>query len=603
MGKGTSAVGYGYSVGIGPVNNLSDGSAFAFGLGNSATSTNTFSIGEFNNVDGFGSFGIGAVNNVTGAYNLAVGENNTSTGDHAYTFGISNTNMGLGIDGSFVIGSFNTNTGNNIVAGFKNTVNGTSNVVFGTSNSVNGNYVTHIGYRNKSTGANYVKNGFVGGEKSGINATVAGTAFVESSNLDNPFGGVESFFGSMFAFGYASSAMAPGAVALGTSTVASGIRSVSIGSNNQANSLNSIAIGSYAITNGDNSMAIGQATANGSNSLAIGKVTATDPNSVVVGNLLGDTSIYSKNIYLSAYRTDGVKSRIQLDADEIILNGYDNDKARTYFGMTLCRYRDSGADNQPAAINIKISKVRCDELSGEIEGLSISIYKDATYAKEVVNVFRHKNGVTSLDSNYSAKQMNVGIIMFNPIDMDLFFGNKTTSDEDVVKMLTEGWVLLARTFDSDNKTGAGNMPYHTVMNYWAFNNLKYLSVKLFTADPGNSSIDNIYTDLNGLPQHRFTSTLDHLGTRVNYAHNSNTKYSAIYFYNRIGSSPVTLTTLNPHGFNGQNFNFVNAATGEYGCKFGSFYSGSIGTSDRSADLRVDGSGFWDAKKILFVDFV
>lgn len=605
MGKGTSAIGYGYSVGIGPINNLSDGSSFAFGLGNSATSTNTFAIGEFNIVDGFGSFGIGAVNNVAGAYNLTIGENNTSTGDHAYTFGISNTNMGLGPDGSFVIGSFNTNIGNNVVAGSKNIVNGTANTIFGTNNSVNGNYVTHIGYRNKSTGANYVKNGFVGGEKSGINATVAGTAFVESTNIANPFSGVESFYGSMFAFGYASSAMAPGAVALGTSTVASGIRSISIGSNNQANSLNSIAIGSYAITNGDNSMAIGQATANGSNSLAIGKVTATDPNSVVIGNNLGDTSIYSKNIYLSAYRADGVKSRIQLDADEIILNGYDNDKARTYFGMTLCRNRDAVNNNSSSSIYIKISKVRCDELSGKIEGISIKISTDTTLAADLVTMYRHKNGITTVDPLYSLTPMGVGLVMFKPETMDIFFGNKTTTDEEILSKLSDGWVIIARTYDDDKKTGSGKMAHHTILNYWLFNNLKYLSIKLFTNDRNQSSIDNVYTSIPGFEQHQFTSTLDYLGTRVNFIYDSNTHFSEISFFNRIGTPQVTLSTYVPNDYSvGGLRNKVNAATGNFGCNFGSIYSNGITVSDSPEnDVNIDGDGFFDERKILFVDFV
>lgn len=603
FGKGTSAVGYGHSVGIGPLNNLEAGSSFAFGLGNSATTSNTFAIGEFNNVPGFGSFGIGAVNSVLGAYNFVVGENNTNGGDHSYTFGISNNNTGLGVDGSFVIGSFNTNTGNNLVAGFKNTVNGTTNTVFGTTHSVNGNNTTHVGYRNVSTGGNYVKSGFVGGEKSGINATAAGVAFVDViTSQDSPFSGAESFFGCMFAFGRGSSAMAAGAVALGTSTVASGMRSVSIGSNNQANSLNSIAIGSYATTNGDNAMALGFATANGLNSIAIGKVTATEPNSVIVGNLLGDTSLYSKNIYLSAYRTDGVKSRIQLDADEIILNGYDNDKARYYFGMTLCRYRDPGAAGQPAAVNIKISKVRCDELSGEVEGLSISIFKDSSYQKELVNVFRHKNGTTFLDPLYAATQKDIGIILFNPADMGLFFGDHTTQDSEIVPLLNDGWLLIAKTVDDSGKIKSG-MPYSTIINYWLFNDLKYLSIKSFNADEDTSSIDNVYTVLDNYSQHRFTSNLVHLGTRVNFSKDSNSNFTAIKFFNKTGTAPVGISTSMPVNVAGSSINFVNAVTGEMVCNFGTFRINDINFSSSSADITVDGSEFFTMNKILFVDFV
>lgn len=604
FGKGTSAIGYGHSVGIGPLNYLEDGSSFAFGLGNSATISNTFAIGEFNNVAGFGSFGIGAVNSVLGSYNFAVGENNTNGGDHSYTFGISNTNTGLGVDGSFVIGSFNTNVGNNLVAGFKNIVNGTTNTVFGTTHSVNGNNTTHIGYRNVSTGGNYVKYGFVGGEKSGINATAAGVAFVDVGNSpDSPFGGSESFFGSMFAFGRGTSAMAAGAVALGTSTVASGMRSVSIGSNNKANSLNSIAIGSYATTNGDNAMAIGYATANGLNSIAIGKVTATEPNSVVIGNLLGNTSLYSKNIYLSAYRTDGVKSRIQLDADEIILNGYDNDKARYYFGMTLCRYKDPGAPNNPSSLQIKISKVRCDELSGEVDGLSISIFKDATYSKEFINVYRHRNGTTVLDPLYASIQRDIGIIMLNPADMDLFFGNHTTQDSEITELLNDGWLLIAKTIDASGKIKTG-MSYSSVLNYWLFNDLKYLSVKVFNADIGNYAIDNIYTVLDSYPQHRFTSNLAYIGTRVNFSHDSVTNFSAIRFYNRTGTTPVGITTNIPTNVAGTSTNFVNAVTASMICNFGKFQVNDINiSSEPASDIDVDGPEFFSPNKILFVDFV
>ena len=99
--------------------------------------------------------------------------------------------------------------------------------------------------------------------------------------------------------------------------------------------------------------------------------------------------------------------------------------------------------------------------------------------------------------------------------------------------------------------------------------------------------------------------MDYLGTRVNFIYDSNTHFSEISFFNRIGTPQVTLSTYVPNDYSvGGLRNKVNAATGNFGCNFGSIYSNGITVSDSPEnDVNIDGDGFFDERKILFVDFV